>query len=63
VEIIKNKHLKQKKKIVNQLTIDGELVREWSSVNEIKKIYPHINAVLSGSRKTADGYLWKYKTI
>ncbi len=58
---IKKQHLKQQKKIINQYGINGELIREWSSVGEIKKIYPHINAVLGGRRKTAGGFLWKYK--
>jgi hypothetical protein len=61
VNYIKNQHLKQEKKIICQLSKNNELINEWSSVNEVKKIYPHINAVLSGRRKTAGGFLWKYK--
>jgi len=60
---IKNKHLKQTPKIIQQLSKLEELICEWKSVNDVKKIYPHINAVLSGKRKTAGGYLWKYKEM
>jgi len=61
LENIKNKHLKQEKKIICQFSKNNELINEWSSVNEVKKIYPHINSVLSGRRKTAGGFLWGYK--
>lgn len=58
---IKNKRLSLDKKIVLQFTKEGELIKEWCSVTEVKKIYPHIMGVLSGDRKSAGGYLWKYK--
>ncbi len=58
---IKNKHLQQTPKIIQQFSKLGDLICEWKSVNDVKKIYPHINAVLNGKRKTAGGYLWKYK--
>jgi hypothetical protein len=61
IKEIQNKHLRQEKKIVYQISKDNKLIKEWSSVNEIKKIYPHINGVLSGRRKTAGGYFWVYK--
>jgi len=61
LQLIKNQHLKQEKKIICQFSTNNELISEWSSVNEVKKTYPHINAVLSGLRKTAGGFLWKYK--
>jgi len=60
LDIIKEKHDKQKPKKVIQKTLKGEFVKEWGSVNEIKKIYKHINSVLRGDRKTAGGYLWLY---
>lgn len=58
---INENKLKQKPKIVQQLTMDGVLIKEWSSVNEVKKIYKHINSVLNNKRKSAGGYRWKYK--
>ena len=58
---IKLKHLKQNKKIVCQFSKDGELIKEWESIREVKKIYQHIMSVLSGNRKTVGGYIWKYK--
>jgi hypothetical protein len=61
VYLVKNKHEKQRPKSVLQLSLDGEIIKEWKSVCEIKKIHKHINSVLSGKRNTAGGYLWKYK--
>ena len=58
---IKLKLLKQQPKSVLQLTKTGDIIKEWGSVNEIKKKYKHINAVLRGDRKSAGGYLWEYK--
>ena len=52
---------KQEKKPVLQLNLNGEFIKEWESVRSVRKIYPHINSILNGSRKTAGGYLWVYK--
>ncbi len=60
LNIIKLKHEKQLKKSVSQWSINGELIKIWDSVNEVKKQYPHINAVLGGRRRTAGGYKWFY---
>lgn len=51
------------KRPVLQLTLDGELVKEWSSLREIinETNNRHVCSVLTGKRKTALGFLWKYK--
>ena len=59
---IKNSKESQKNKIILQLDLGGNLIKEWNSVNEVKKIYKHINAVLSNKRKTAGGFKWMYKS-
>jgi hypothetical protein len=58
---IKNKHLKLRKKPILQKSKTGEILKEWGSVREVKKIYPNIMSVLSGNRKSAGGYFWEYK--
>jgi len=60
---IRDKHNKQKPKKVIQYTLDSKIIKEWESVNNIKKTYKHINAVLRGDRRTAGGYKWEYKII
>lgn len=61
INVIKNKHLKQEKKPVNQFSKDGILIHEWESVSEVIKIFPHIMSVLTGNRKTAGNCFWEYK--
>lgn len=50
---------------VIQLTLDGELIREWNSVSEIEKTLGfkkgNIQKACKGYRKTSNGYIWKYK--
>lgn len=58
---IKEKLITQKPKRVLQLNKQGELINIWESVNEVKRTYKHINAVLRGDRKSAGGYLWEYE--
>jgi hypothetical protein len=52
------------RKIV-QLSLDGEFIRKWNSMNEAENylgITKHkISAVCSGKRKTTGGYRWMYK--
>lgn len=62
-KIIEIKHRKLKPMLVEQYTLDGEFIREWVSVNEVKKTYSGINAALKNKVKTAGGFLWKYKII
>ena len=49
-------------KKVNQLTLDGELVRVWPSVSEITRSigYTNISACCCGKRKSAYGFIWEY---
>ena len=55
---------KQSKPII-QLTLEGEVIREWSSIKEGSRELgiPHSNIsnVCRGKRKTAGGYKWEYK--
>ncbi len=54
---------KQSKKVL-QFTLDGEFIREWPSTNECGRNGFHqgnIVACCRGERKSADGYMWKYK--
>lgn len=48
-----------------QFTKDGTFVREWPSACEAYRqlgIHPqHICGCLKGKRKSAGGYIWKYK--
>ena len=61
LEIIKERHNKQKPKKILQIDKNGKIIKEWDSVTSVKLVYGHINAVLRGDRKTAGGYHWKYK--
>lgn len=62
LKMINDKHKKQVPKPILQYD-NNVLIKEWSSVNDVKKIYKHINAVLRGDRKSAGGYLWRYKEM
>lgn len=52
-------------KAVLQYTKDGEFVKEWSSITKAQNAYSiangKITSVCKGQRKTAGGYIWKYK--
>lgn len=45
---------------VGQYTNDGELIKVYDSVREAKKVASAVPLVLSGDRKRAGGYMWKY---
>ena len=49
---------------INQLTLDGEFIREWSSFVELKKKMNYHNTSIKecceGKRKTAYGYKWEF---
>lgn len=55
----------QHKRPIIQHTLDGEFVREWESAWQIEQElgYNHskISLVCRGIRKTAYGFIWKYK--
>lgn len=52
-------------KPVLQFTKDGELVKDWKSTNDVERNlnYSHsnISECCLGKRKTANGFVWKYK--
>lgn len=56
---------KSKSKAVTQLTKEGAVVREWVSARqaaiELGVQAGHISKVCKGQRKTAGGYVWRYK--
>ena len=55
---------KAKSKPVLQFTLTGEFIREWPSTMECKRNgfnQGNISSCCLGERKSADGYIWKYK--
>lgn len=63
----KGKYNTKKSKPVLQFTIDGEFIREFPSISEVKRQLGFKSATTMVSRcclgncKTAYGYIWKYK--
>lgn len=57
--------VEKRSKTVYQYTMDGELVKEYPSVNEAARQNSYdrsnITNCCNGKRKTAHGYKWKYK--
>jgi len=55
----------RKRKIILQYDLNGNFIKEWSSIAEIKRvlnIHPgHIPDVCKGRRNHAFGFVWKYK--
>lgn len=53
------------KKPVLQFTKNGEFVREWESIKDVRNELGiesgHISDCCSGKRKSTGGYIWKYK--
>ena len=56
---------KKQSKAVLQFTLDGILVKEYPSTHQAERetgfAQPSICACCNGKRKTACGYIWKYK--
>jgi len=49
-------------KTIIQYDLEGNFIKEYSSINEAKRqIKGDIGAMLSGRQKTAGGYIWKFK--
>ena len=52
-------------KKVNQYTIDWMLIRNWDSIADVQRDlkinHAHISAVCLWKRRTAGGFVWKYK--
>lgn len=50
-----------------QYTKEGDFVQEWNCISDAEKKYSiahgKISAVCKGKRKSAGGYIWKYKDI
>ena len=57
---------KRSNKRVNQYDLKGNFIRTWDSIliakNELN-IGNHISECCKGKRKTAGGFIWKYKDI
>lgn len=59
-----DKRAKGNSKPVLQFTLDGKLVKEWSSITEAGKsgfTPSNIIKCCRGKQKTSKGYIWKYK--
>ena len=54
-------------KVVLQYTKEGDFVQEWNCISDAEKKYSiahgKISAVCKGKRKSAGGYIWRYKGI
>ena len=52
-------------KVVLQYSKDGKLLKEWDCISNAEKenmiTHGKISAVCKGKRKSAGGYIWKYK--
>jgi hypothetical protein len=49
-------------KIVLQYDLQGNFIKEYTSINEAERcVKGDISAMLRGRQKTAGGYIWKYK--
>ncbi len=64
-EHLKNNTLSKYKPIL-QFTKSGEFVKEWLGASYVRDVLRYnqanITAVCNGQRKTANGYIWKYKS-
>lgn len=56
-----------KAKAIKQFDLDGNFIKEWISISEIKREYNYDTSAISrcckGKYKMAYGYVWKYKSI
>jgi len=62
-EILKARMNKGCEKPISQYTVDGEHIRDFSSITEAKSFLntkSNIGECVRGKRKTACGYIWKY---
>lgn len=52
---------KAKSKAIGQYTRDGILIAKYDRIKDARDLFgSHIFSVLSGKRKTAGGFVWKY---
>ena len=50
------------KKPILQFSLEGEFIREWPSATDVGlKVQSHICDCAKGNRKSAYGYIWKFK--
>ena len=60
-----SKAIKNTKKPIIQLTIDGAFIREWDSARDAERelgiSYGKICSVCKGNRKTTHNFKWRYK--
>lgn len=65
-EMIKSIAEKLSKRVI-QLTLNGEFIKEWDSVNQIDRETEFDKSCISlccrGKRKTHGGYKWEYKNV
>ena len=56
---------KKRSKVVLQFDLNDNLVKEYPSINQVERetgfAFQNIYACCKGKRKTAYGYIWKYK--
>lgn len=59
--------IKKKNRSVLQFSVEGNLIKQWSSINDaafsLKIDNSSISKACRGKSKTAGGYIWKYETI
>ena len=54
---------KKVSKSVNQYTLEGDFIKKWDSIAEIRrslKCGSHISACCKGNKKQFKGFIWKY---
>ena len=58
-------HHKAPTKPIIQYTKEGEFIREWTSASEVKRVLgiaqSHISSCCQGKRKSAGGFVWRYR--
>jgi hypothetical protein len=59
----KNQCASNPKKVVLQYDLEGNLIREWNSLNSASKFYKNTNisSCCRGEAVTASGFIWRYK--
>jgi hypothetical protein len=55
------------KRVVQQFTLEGQFIREFDSIKQAEEetntCHGKISLVCKGKRKSAGGYIWKYKEV
>ena len=61
----RNKSMEKQGTKVDQFSLDGNYIKTWESMLEIKRQLgfdnSHIGRCCSGKQKTSNGFIWKYK--